>query len=62
MPRPDDLRALVRLALRRYRAVAGAFRYGGMWDDWQLSQEALAAFDEMTDPQPAMFEIEEEEP
>jgi len=58
---PDDPRELVRLALRRYRVVAGAFRYGGLWDDWKLAQEALDAFDEMVDPQPRLFEVEKEE-
>jgi len=44
----------IRQALKRLRHLAYQYRYGGLQDDYQLSQQALAALERIEDPQLAM--------
>jgi hypothetical protein len=41
----------IRRALRRYRILAQANRYGGLATDYQLALSALDALDRITNPQ-----------
>lgn len=54
-PRGSD-EELIREALKRFRRLALAHRYGGLGYEYKLSKAALEAFERMTKPEQLRME------
>jgi len=52
-PQTNDI---VLLALKTFKRLTEMFKYGGMFTEWKLANEALAEYKKRTSIQPGLFD------